>query len=75
MAAESKASDQENIPDIAMRIMERMARLPPKPHRVAPKPATPQGEAQRRRREKERKLVKEQAKVAGEPTRPRFPLL
>ncbi|MGH6837299.1 MAG: hypothetical protein ACREDT_00560 [Methylocella sp.] len=59
MAAKSKTSDQENIPDIATRIMERMVRMPPRPHKVAPRLLTPQGEAQRRRREKERKLVKE----------------
>jgi len=41
--------------DVATRIMERMVRMPPKQHKDAPKPTTPQGEAQRSRREKERK--------------------
>jgi len=45
--------------DVATRIMERMVHMPPKQHKDAPKPITPQGEAQRRRREKERKHSKE----------------
>jgi hypothetical protein len=48
-----------SCPDIATQIMERMVRLPPKPHKDALKPTTAQAEAQRRRREKERKLVEE----------------
>jgi hypothetical protein len=40
--------------DIATKIMAAMVRMPPTPHKAAPKPATPKGEAQRRRRENER---------------------
>jgi hypothetical protein len=40
--------------DIATRIMTAMVRMPPEPHKAAPKPTTRKGEAQRRRREKER---------------------
>jgi hypothetical protein len=41
------------------RIMQRLLQTPPEPYKAAPKPATPQGEAQRRRREKERKHTSE----------------
>jgi hypothetical protein len=40
--------------DIATKIMAVMVRLPPEPHKAASKPMTAKGEAQRRRREKER---------------------
>jgi hypothetical protein len=40
--------------DIATRIMTAMVRMPPEPHKAAPKPKTTKGEAQRRRRENER---------------------
>ena len=43
--------------DIATRIMAAMVRMPPEPHKDAPKPKTAKGEAQRRRREKERAEV------------------
>jgi hypothetical protein len=36
------------------RIMERLLRMRPEPHKAAPKPAGAQADAQRRRREKER---------------------
>jgi hypothetical protein len=54
MSGKSKSADH-GTHDVATQIMERMVRLPPKPRKVAPKPTTPQGEAQRRRRENERK--------------------
>lgn len=65
MAGNPKSVDNQQTPDIATRIMERMVRMPPKPHKVAPKPATPQGEAQRRRREKERKPLTGEGSVAA----------
>jgi hypothetical protein len=40
--------------DIATKIMAVMVRMPPKQHKAAPKPQTPKGTAQRRRRENER---------------------
>lgn len=40
--------------DIATRIMAAMVRMPPEPHKDAPKPISRKGDAQRRRREKER---------------------
>ena len=40
--------------DIATRIMTAMVRMPPEPHKDAPKPLTAKGKAQRRRRENER---------------------
>jgi hypothetical protein len=40
--------------DIATKIMSVMVRLPPEPQKAAPKPQTPKGMAQRRRRENER---------------------
>jgi hypothetical protein len=40
--------------DIASQIMSAMVRMPPEPHKDAPKPKTAKGEAQRLRREKER---------------------
>ena len=40
--------------DIATQIMTAMIRMPPEPHKDAPKPASRKGEAQRRRRENER---------------------
>jgi hypothetical protein len=43
--------------DVATRIMAVMVRMPPEPHKAALKPATPKGEAQRRRREKERREI------------------
>jgi hypothetical protein len=49
----NKTPDQAS--DIATKIMERMVRMPPEQHKDAMKPGTAQGEAQRRRREKERK--------------------
>jgi hypothetical protein len=51
----TKDAKRKDIGDVATRIMERMVRMPPKPHKDAQKPTTTQGEAQRRRREKERK--------------------
>lgn len=41
--------------DVATLIMAAMVRMPPEPHKTAPKPTTPKGEAQRRRRAEERK--------------------
>jgi hypothetical protein len=41
------------------RIMRQLLQTPPEPYKAVPKPATPQGEAQRRRREKERKHFSE----------------
>lgn len=43
----------ESRPDIADRIMAAMVRMPPEQHKAAPKPETPKGMAQRRRRERE----------------------
>jgi hypothetical protein len=40
--------------DIATKIMAAMVGMPPEPHKDAPKPLTPKGKAQRRRRENER---------------------
>jgi hypothetical protein len=39
--------------DVASQIMSAMVRMPPEPHKAAPKPTTRKGEAQRRRRERE----------------------
>jgi hypothetical protein len=44
-----------NLPQRDMEIMARLLRMSPEPQKDAPKPATVKGEAQRRRREKERK--------------------
>jgi hypothetical protein len=47
--------DEKTTPnDIAARIMTAMVRMPPEPHKDAPKPKTAKGDAQRRRRENER---------------------
>jgi hypothetical protein len=45
----------ENRPDIADKIMAAMVHMPPEPHKDAAKPKTTKGEAQRRRRENERR--------------------
>jgi hypothetical protein len=44
-----------NLPQRDLEIMARLLRMSPEPQRDAPRPTTPQGEAQRRRREKERR--------------------
>jgi hypothetical protein len=43
--------------DIATQIMSAMVRMPPEHHKDATKPKTAKGDAQRRRREKERQDV------------------
>jgi hypothetical protein len=45
---------EQDKPDIATRIMAAMVRMPPEPHKAAPKPLTKRAESQRRRREQER---------------------
>jgi hypothetical protein len=54
MAKNARAFESNDKPDIATQIMSAMVRMPPEPHKDAPKPKTRKGEAQRRRREKER---------------------
>jgi len=46
-----------NLPQRDREIMARLLRMSPEPQKDAPKPATPQGEAQRRRRRKEREAA------------------
>ena len=43
-----------NLPQRDLEIMARLLRMSPEPQKDAPKASTAQGEAQRRRREKER---------------------
>jgi hypothetical protein len=49
----AKMTDSDRKGDIAAQIMAAMVRMPPEPHKAAPRPKTAKGEAQRRRREKE----------------------
>jgi hypothetical protein len=42
------------VPDVATQIMAAMVKMPPEPHKSATKPTTAKGEAQRRRRQRER---------------------
>jgi hypothetical protein len=45
------------LADEEQRIMERLLRRRPEPHKAAKRPGTAQAEAQRRRRERERKRL------------------
>jgi hypothetical protein len=54
MSNSEKRNPQAQETDIAARIMSAMVRMPPEHHKAATKPKTKKGEAQRRRREKER---------------------
>jgi hypothetical protein len=45
-----------NLPQRDMEIMARLLRMAPEPQKDAPKPATPKGIAQRRRRDRERSI-------------------
>ncbi len=58
--------------DIATQIMTAMVRMPPEPHKDAPKPLTTKGEAQRRRRENERVGVSKSYGGPGEGRAPGF---
>jgi hypothetical protein len=49
-------NENQKRPDIATAIMSAMVRMPPEHHKDATKPKTAKGEAQRRRREKERAI-------------------
>jgi hypothetical protein len=49
--------DRNPLADLSARdreIMNRLLRMPPEEHKASPKPATAKGDAQRRRRQKER---------------------
>jgi hypothetical protein len=54
MANPEKRNSQKQESDIAAKIMAVMVRMPPETHKSATKPKTAKGEAQRRRRQKER---------------------
>jgi hypothetical protein len=54
----------KSLDDIATRLMFVMVRMPPTPHKDAPKVDTPKGKAQRLRRERERRVSSHQATCA-----------
>jgi hypothetical protein len=57
MTNSEKRNPQVQETDIAARIMSAMVRMPPEHHKDATKPKTAKGEAQRRRRERERHQI------------------
>ena len=52
------------VSDEERRIMERLLRMRPEPHKVAPKPSGARADAQRRRRERERQHPNEASRGA-----------
>ena len=54
MGDQDSSNPLAGVSEEERRIMERLLRMPPEPHKAAPKPTGARADAQRRRREKER---------------------